>query len=50
MHASVGREVQAILLRNPWAALVLPAHAYEGGGAELRDLRQAFVGGHQIGR
>ena len=49
MQASVGREVQAILLREPRAALLLlPAQAQEADRQDCADLAEPLVAGHQI--
>jgi hypothetical protein len=49
MHASPGREVQAIFLHGREFALLLTADAQEAGSQELGNLVEALGGGHQIG-
>jgi len=49
MHASDRREVQAILLREPWFAQLLPAQAQEAGRQDRAERGEALGGGHEVG-
>ena len=50
MHASPAEEVQAILLRERRAALLLPAQAQaqEADRQDRADLGEPLVAGHQV--
>jgi hypothetical protein len=50
MHASPGREVQAIFLHGREFAPLLTAEALEAGSQDLGDLVEALGGGHEVRR